>query len=125
MTNKISANITSTTKRLKKKIDEYNKAASNCVLDQESLPNEITWEMVNNIRSHLWVSSSSLNQSDIPADVRRDAINKYFLHERAQEEIKLEMNRYFASLHNRIDILTTPLPLTPSCEQTVQTIICK
>ena len=122
MTHKISANITNITKQLKKTITAYNKTASSCDLEQESLPCEITWEMVNNIHSHLWVSSSS-SDIDIPANVRRDAMNKYFIQQRAREEIdliKLEMKRFISMLHNRIDRLTTSLPLTPSYEQTVE-----
>ena len=121
MTHKISANITNITKQLKKTITAYNKTASSCDLEQESLPCEITWEMVNNIHSHLWVSSSS-SDIDIPANVRRDAMNKYFLQQRAREKIdliKLEMKRFISMLHNRIDRLTTSLPLTPY-EQTVE-----
>ena len=123
MTHKISANITNTTKRLKKTIADYNRAASNCVLEEESLPNEVTWEMVNNIHSHLWVSSSKSSHIDIPADVRCDAINKCFLQQRAQEEIdliKLEMKRFVSSLHSRISKLTNSLPQTPSDEQSSQ-----
>ena len=69
--------------------------------------------MVNNIHPHLWVFSSNSSRIDIPTDVRRDAINKYFLQQRAQEEIdliKLEMKRFVSLLHNRIDKLTTSLP---------------
>lgn len=113
MTHKISANITNTTKRLKKTILEYNKNASMCCLDNEAVPKEVTWVMVSDISSYLWVSPSSSGHIAVPADVRRDAINKFFLQQRAQEEIeliKLEMKRFICSLHKRIRTLTTSLP---------------
>lgn len=113
MTHKISANITNTTKRLKKTILEYNKIASICCLEYEALPKEVTWGMVSDISSYLWVSPSSSSHIAVPADVRRDAVNKFFLQQRAQEEIeliKLEMRRFICSLHKRISALTTSLP---------------
>ena len=61
---------------------------------------------------------SNSSHIDIPADVRRDAINKYFLQQRAQEEIDLlEIKRFVSSLHSRIGKLTTSLPQAPLDEQ--------
>lgn len=64
-------------------------------------------------QSPLWSTRSSTGHVDIPASIRREAVNKYNLRERAYEEVQLlqlEMECTLRSIHNRIIKLNNSLP---------------
>ena len=56
-----------------------------------------------------------------PIIIRQEALNKYYLRQRAQEEVELlhqEMRHVMCSLHNLIDKLSKSLPSMVPSEQT-------
>ena len=119
MSGKIAKSIGKATKSLKATLSDYN--AQRAMLNPPhggDLPLEITWIQTTDQSSPLWQTAMP-HTIGIPAAIRQEAIQKYFLQLRCKEEISLlkeEMNRAVLHTYERIANLLESLPTICSCE---------